>query len=253
MVHCIFWHERVMNMSILVPNQNPALAFAAERLHSLGLDVTDAPSEDVQHLILPVPSFPGGSKYITPILAALPHSIVVSGGNLNHLVLDGYRTVDFLQDPYYLADNAAITAKCAIGLVEKDWNKLPVLILGWGRIGKCLGQKLRHLGADVTIAARKDTDLAMIHALGMHSAPVENISDSLMHYRVIFNTVPEMILPDMIRHPDCIAVELASKPGMSGPGIISARGLPGKYAPEESGNLIADTFIRLSLEKEAAL
>lgn len=250
---CIFWHERVMNMSIMVLRSNSALEYAAEKFSSMGLTVTDTPSEDVRHLLLPVPSFSGGSKYITPILAQLPKSVIVSGGNLAHLVLENYRTVDFLKDPYYLASNAAITAKCAVGLVEKDWSNLPVLILGWGRIGKCLGQILRQTGADVTIAARKDTDLAMIRALGMDSVPISEVSDMLTHYRVIYNTVPEMILPDMVCHPDCVAVELASKPGMSGGNIISARGLPGKYAPEASGKLIADTFVRLSLRKEDIL
>lgn len=240
-------------MSILVLRTNPALECAANYLKNRDFPVVDAPGEDVQHLLLPVPSFSGGSKYITPILANLPRSVTVSGGNLRHPVLEGYRQVDFLQDPYYLAHNAAITAECAIGLAQQDWRALPVLVLGWGRIGKCLGQKLRQLGADVTISARKEADLAMIQALGMQSVPVDRISDTLPRYRVIFNTVPEMLLPDMVCHPDCVALELASKPGMSGGNIISARGLPGKYAPEKSGQLIAETFIRLSFGKEDIL
>lgn len=240
-------------MSIMVLRSNSALEYAAERLAAMGLQITDSPSEEVGHLLLPIPSFAGGSKYITPILTQLPKSVTVSGGNLDHLVLENYRTVDFLKDPYYLAGNAAITAKCAAGLVEKDFVNLPVLILGWGRIGKCLGQILRQAGADVTITARKDADLAMIRALGMHSVPVSEIADGLIHYRVIYNTVPEMILPEMVCHPDCVALELASQPGMSGANIISARGLPGKYAPEESGKLIAETFVRLSLRKEDTL
>ena len=237
-------------MSILVLKRNSAMEYAANYMAELGLDVAESPGSDVSHLLLPVPSFSGGSKYITPVLAALPKTITVSGGNLNHLALEHYRTVDFLQDPYYLAHNAAITAKCAAALVEKDYKSLPVLILGWGRIGKCLGKLLREMGADVTISARKTADLAMIQALGMHSIPIETVARTLLHYRVIFNTVPEMILPDMVCHPDCVAVELASNPGMSGGNILSARGLPGKYAPEESGKLIAETFIRLSLGKE---
>ena len=240
-------------MSILVLQSNDALKNAAKYLSALGLDVAEAPGKDVSHLLLPVPSFSGGSKHITPILAELPKSITVSGGNLDHLVLENYRTVDFLKDPYYLASNAAITAECAIKLVEKDFRDLPVLILGWGRIGKCLGKRLQEMSADVTIAARKEPDLAMIQALGAHSVAIAEVADSLMHYRVIFNTVPEMILPDMVYRPDCVAIELASKPGMSGSNIISARGLPGKYAPEESGKLIAETFIRLSLGKEDTL
>lgn len=242
-----------MNMSILVPNLSPATEYAAKYLKQYGLYVTDVPDYDVAHLLLPVPSFPGGSRYITPLLASLPHSVVISGGNLDHPAVSGYTTVDFLKDPYYLAANAAITAKCALDLPRVLWKDLPVLVIGWGRIGKCLMQNLTALGAGVTVAARKDADLAMIRALGAKSVPVASLPGKLPAYRVIFNTVPEMILPDMVCHPDCIPVELASRPGMSGGHILNGRGLPGKYAPAESGRLIADTFMRLALKKEDTL
>lgn len=233
--------------------RSEALRFACQYLRSLGLPVTDKCAPDVQHLLLPVPSFPNGSEYLAHLLSDLPEDVIVSGGNLDSPMLHTYRTVDFLQDPYYLADNAAITADCAVQILENQLvelpKNLPVLILGWGRIGKCLGQRLRQNGADVTIAARKPADLAMIRALGCHAVPICQISDTLTRYRAIFNTVPEMILPDGNIPENCIAIELASKPGMAGDRILSARGLPGKMAPAASGKLIAETFIRLSLKE----
>jgi hypothetical protein len=44
---------------------------------------------------------------------------------------------------------------------------------------------------------------------------------------------------------DCVKIELASKDGMEGDDIIIARGLPGIHLPESSGELIAETFLRL--------
>ena len=159
--------------------------------------------------------------------------------------------VDFLKDPFYLADNAAITAECAVRLLGEqlpDLFNCRILILGWGRIGKCLGKLLQQIGANVTIAARKESDLAMIHALGYQAAPIWDIHQEVRCYDAILNTVPAMILPDL--QFDGVAIELASKPGMNGTNIISARGLPGKMAPEKSGELIARTFIRLALSRE---
>ena len=52
-----------------------------------------------------------------------------------------------------------------------------------------------------------------------------------------------MVLPQV--PSNVYAIELASKPGMGGEHIISARGLPGKMRPAQSGKLIADTFMRL--------
>ena len=67
-------------------------------------------------------------------------------------------------------------------------------------------------------------------------------------FQVILNTVPAMILPNLSARDDAVILELASSPGMAGQNIISARGLPGIMAPEESGKLIADTFMRLFVD-----
>ena len=224
-----------------------AVGYAAEYLAERGFHVTENPGPDVTHLLLPVPSFSAGADYLPFILAELPDQVIVAGGNLDSAMLHGYRTVDFLRDPYYLADNAAITAECALRIVEEktELRGCSVLVLGWGRIGKCLGKLLQERGADVTIAARKDADLAMIHALGCKYAQIRSVDKNLTQYRVILNTVPSMILPEMVTAPEAVILELASKPGMQGDNIISARGLPGKMAPKKSGKLIVDTFVRL--------
>lgn len=249
----IFWHERVMKMltrTILCIRRSEAVAHAAQYLRQLGLTVTESSGPDVTHLLLPVPSFSQGDTYLAHHLTELPDDVIVSGGNLNSPLLEHYRCVDFLQDCWYLAENAAITAECALALAEKERPtscSCPVLILGWGRIGKCLAQLLRSKGYSVTIAARKMPDLAMIRALGYRSEAIYEVSDSLRRYRMIFNTVPELILPNADTHSDCIIFELASKPGITGGNIVNARGLPGKMSPERSGKLIAETFIRLSI------
>lgn len=240
-------------MSILCLCRTGAVRCAAQTLSELGLPITEKPSADTAHLLLPVPSCAVFDE-IKDLLPQLPPHLIISGGNLNAGFLKNYRTVDFLQDPYYLAENAAITAHCALELVKSNLSReldgCPVLILGWGRIGKCLGKLLKSRGADVSIAARKEADLAMLHALGYHAVPISHAKDEAAHYQVILNTVPAMVLPELNTRTDCVAVELASAPGMTGGKIISARGLPGKMAPTASGKLIAETFIRLSLNQE---
>lgn len=240
-------------MLIYCLRRNDAIHHAAQILQSFGLPVTDTPDDAVSHLLLPVPSssvFPE----LQMLLSKLSTEVVISGGNLDAGFLKPYRTVDFLKDPFYLAYNAAITARCAQTLAEEKSGEplsgRPVLILGWGRIGKCLARNLRADDADVTVAARKESDLAILRALGYRAIPISQAGLELNRYRFIFNTVPAMILPDIRLGSNCTAIELASTPGMAGDGIIPARGLPGKMAPEESGKLIAETFIRLSLRKE---
>lgn len=240
----------MFNGTVLCVPRSPAIRHAAEELGSIGICVTEKCAPDVTHLLLPVPSFSGGDGYLAHLLAKLPEDVIISGGNLNSPLMEGYRAVDFLKDPYYLADNAAITAACAIQMLRErisDLSGKTGLIIGWGRIGKCLGPMLKEQGVRVSIAARKSSDLAMIHALGYGNLDTQDATAELSRFDLILNTVPVLLFPQAELKEGAIVLELASKPGITGPTVIDARGLPGKLAPEESGKLIAKTFIRLSL------
>lgn len=234
-----------------------ACRFAGEYLRQLGVAVTDTPKSNVRYVLLDVPSFNSGGQLrsggeLPDVLRQLPEEILICGGNLCHQALDGYETVDFLRDEVYLCENAYITAECALDTALPYLNRTlrgcPVLIIGWGRIGKCLGQLLQSLGADVTIAARNPCQRAMIRALGYDAVDMESIPQSLPHFRLLYNTVPCPILTGeqmAFCREDCVKIELASKDGMEGDDIIIARGLPGIHMPESSGELIAKTFLRL--------
>lgn len=228
-------------------------AYAAQILKKGGFTVTDHPSPEVTHLLLDIPSF-GDSGLLrdgsdlSHILERLPQDITVIGGNLDHPVLSGYRTMDLLKDPGFLARNAAITAECALQIaltqMESTLLDTPVMILGWGRIGKCLGRLLQGFGCPVTVAVRKESDRAMLDALGYRAVDFSVANRDAQKYPLIFNTVPEMVLTAAV--DNCIAIDLASRRGIMGDHVIPARGLPGKMAPRSTGNLIARTIIRRS-------
>ena len=237
--------------TVLCVPRSDAIRHAAANLRSFGLSVTEKCAPDVTHLLLPVPSFSGGDEYLAHLLTKLPDHLIISGGNLKSPLLEGYACVDFLQDPYYLAENALITAGCALEILENhvgdDFSGKRVLVVGWGRIGKCLVPLLKDRKANVTVAARKASDLAMIGALGTGSIHTVHVPEESHRYDIIINTVPALLYPDLPTKPGAVLLELASKPGMTGHNIIDGRGLPGKMAPAQSGMLIAKTFIRLSI------
>lgn len=231
-----------------------ALSYAINYLKGKNYTILSRP-EDATHLLLPVPSFEPdgrikGGGDLVELLRKLPKNITILGGNLNRPELSEYYTVDFLQDPMYLAENAAITAHCAVklamGKLPVTLQECPVLVIGWGRIGKCLANLLCQIGASVTVAARKETDRAILAALGYGIAGIEDMDTT--PYRVIFNTVPVMISP--VTAGDALKIDLASSLGLGGSDVIWARGLPGSDAPESSGVLIARTAMRFISGKE---
>ncbi len=240
-----------MNAPIIYPvGDSAVMGYVTQTLRWHGITVVDSPNRDVTHVLLSMPN----SIFPEEISKQLPSHVTVIGGNLN---LPDYRCLDLLKNDFYLSKNAMITAHVAITIASQHspivLNHCPVLILGWGRIGKCLMKLLQGLGADVTVATRKISDRSMIEALGCQSADIHELSYLLRRYRIIFNTVPHPILDaEQCNNcrKDCIKIELASKSGITAADVISARGLPGKYAPESSGRLIAQTIRRLLAQEE---
>lgn len=245
-----------MDKKVIYPaGSTRACRYAADYLKRLGLPIVNTTEDSSGYVLLDVPAFrPDGALRgggpIEALLAQWPHDSTICGGNLTHPVLKNCKTIDFLKDENYLCENAYITAECALDValpyLSRTVRRCPVLIIGWGRIGKCLGQLLKAIGADVTIAARNPAHRAMLHALGFHAEDINRLDPS--HYRLIYNTVPCPVLSrEQMRlcREDCVKIELASKDGMEGEDIIIARGLPGIHMPESSGELIAKTFLRL--------
>ena len=231
-----------------------ALIRAREVLCRHGISFSDTPDALVTHLLLGVPTFEkdgslkgGGS--LADILSKCSPDIRVFGGNLDNTVLTNYHTIDLLQDPYYLAENADITAHCAIKIALRHipftLKGCPVLVVGGGRIGTCLAKLLKAFGAQVCVAVRQKR--ALWEVLGYETLDSNDLGYSLGRFRLIFNTVPAPVIPEEILpycREDCIKIELASQPGIAGNDVINARGLPNLEAPETSGDLIARTVLR---------
>lgn len=229
-----------------------ALRFAKNVLQQWGHVVTSIASHDVTHLLLPVPSFdrPGilkGGESLDPILEQLSEHIVILGGNLPQMP---YRLFDFLKDPYYLSENAEITAHCAVELLAQN-HPLPkanILVIGGGRIGKNLLFLLTAQETTVTLAVRKEKDWQFWESSGQNAVLLSQAD--FRKYDVIINTAPAPVLNQQQVSPDAILMDLASSRGIQGDRVLWARGLPNRYAPEASGILIAKTALRFALGKE---
>jgi dipicolinate synthase subunit A len=91
-----------------------------------------------------------------------------------------------------------------------------VLVVGFGRVGKMLSHRLHSLGADVTVSARKLSDMAWIQAYGYKAANTLRLESVLPDFNIIFNTVPARVLGEdrlkLVSPPVC-ALSLPQSPG----------------------------------------
>lgn len=234
------------NVLIYPAGTSEACRYAGVFLKQKNLPLVDHPTPEVTHVLLDVPTNPESAKKILPMI---PVNAAVIGGNLPEGIWESGPVSDLLKNEAYLAANAAITAECAIRvaapLLKTTFSDTPTLVIGWGRIGKCLAKLLRAMDCPVTVAVRQEKDRAALRSLGYDALQIQDLPPSLSRYRLIFNTAPEPVLTagDLAPCSDCIKIDLASRRGLLSEEVIHARGLPGKYTPESSGKLIAESLL----------
>ena len=163
------------------------------------------------------------------------------------------KIIDIMKNEKLAILNAISTAEGTIQVIMENTDKIMhgsnALILGFGRLGKVIANKLKMLSVNVTCAARKESDFAWMQAYGYKKLDINNLDKNLYNFDIIINTVPSLILDkdklDYI-NKNSLIVDLASKPGgvdfeyakQKGIKTILALGLPGKVAPFTSAEFI---------------
>lgn len=247
------------NAAFLFPGCDPRSRYAAEALRIHGCHVAECPAAQADVIVLPM-----GEGISPDLLRQLRPGQWILGGNLGADLSKwrehGLKVLDYYADPLLQYANAIPTAE---GAIEILIERLPVtiqgshgLITGYGRIGCVLAKKLQLLGAQVTASARKDADLGRIIAAGLRAEQTGHYRKPLDQYDYIINTVPASVFSERDYanfRPDCLLLELASRPGgfddalchAHGLQCVRAPGLPGKCAPKTAGYAIADAILRL--------
>lgn len=185
------------------------------------------------------------------------HAVLVAGSfpveMESWLQTKGVRCVSFLELEGYLLSNAEITAEGAVYLLlhhlQRTLSGAKILVIGYGRIGRFLAGKLRFLGADVTVSARRNEQLAELKIRGYQTETTGEYRNGLGNYDAVVNTVPSVIMTTQQAETlkeNCMLLELASLPGgftkavQETRNVVMAQALPGKTAPETAGKNLAE-------------
>ena len=236
--------------------------------------------EEAEAVILPLPASADGVRVHCPLqetdvslrLSVLSDAIagrILLGGRISEAIRclaeqKGICVIDYYESETLQLKNALPTAEGALAIAMRE---LPVTlsgvragVVGYGRIGSLLAQKLQALGAEVTVYARRREPLTVAslqhHRTGMLWCDPFRIQPPFGEQRVIFNTVPHRIFTKEVLETlpkDCVLIDLASAPGgidhnaARALGICSVWGtaLPGKCAPESAGIILAQTLTEL--------
>lgn len=206
---------------------------------------------------------------LSECLQAISPFAEVFGGKVNESIRRTAETFGVAVHDYYereelIVRNCVPTAEGALAIAMQETARTifesRCLVVGHGRVGKVVARLLGACGARVSVAARRQEDLAWIKTEGYTPVPITELSDAAEKADLIFNTVPVQLFDKtLLAHvrPDALIIDLASKPGgvdfetakSLGLRVIWALSLPGKVAPMTAAEIIRDTVIHMITEE----
>lgn len=195
----------------------------------------------------------------------------------------GCHCFDYMEDKPLAVRNAVATAE---GVLAEAILKYPgnlhdtrCLVLGFGKCGRVIAEKLKGLSSKVTVCVRRDSDEAWAKALGYEAIyfdcdqkKIGNCSESQIksqsdddyktlrecigEFPLVFNTVPYVVLTRELLSKikkDGMIFDIASAPGGVDYKVAARIGvvaecypsLPGKYAPKASAEIMTEVIKRV--------
>lgn len=166
---------------------------------------------------------------------------------------------DFMKDEPLTLYNAISTAEGAIleAMLHKACNlhQSQTLVLGYGRCGKVLADKLKGLSACVTVCSNNEQELALACALGFDTLHLSRLVKCIGRFTYIFNTIPACVLtkPCLANlRRNTIVIDIASNQigadyeaaKLMNTHICFCPGLPGKYAGESCAAHLVDYVLK---------
>lgn len=203
--------------------------------------------------------------YLKDIFKLMNKNQLFFAGFINEKVKQAAHTYNVFITDYFEREELAVLncIPTAEGAIQIAMEELPVtihgsncLVLGFGRVGKILSRMLYGIGANVSVEARKHSDLAWVKSLGYEGIHLNDLEANIGHFDIIFNTIPALVLNTHILKEvkkDCLVIDLASKPGgvdfeaakELGVKTNWALSLPGKVAPYTAANVIKSTIFNI--------
>ena len=220
--------------------------------------------EEADIVFLPIPSSKDKVHIHTPLVnRKITLEEIYNKTNPNQLII-GYniafsnrKIIDLNKSDEFAIENAIPTAEGAIIVAANETNftifNSSFLVIGFGRIGKVLADRLKALGAKVTISARKEYDLGLAKSLGFKTIKSEAKNLKIMPFDIIFNTVDAEIINenDLEELKTKLIIDLSSALYISklklenqNLKIVNAPALPSRFFKNTSAQILKNIIIK---------
>lgn len=150
------------------------------------------------------------------------------------------------------AEGAILQALKLTDITLKDSN---CLIIGYGKIAKVLCRLLKAFGANITVTARKPTDIALAKSENLNVIRTAEYVKAIPNADCIFNMVPYPLLGESILRKckiSTVIIDLATNAGTDfkaaeniGITAVHAKSMPAKTAPKTAALYTAEHILEI--------
>lgn len=171
------------------------------------------------NIYLNAPLYDQATVLLSDCMRHLKNDAILFGGKVE-IENKNFKIIDYLEREELAILNAVASAEGSISIAMKETNytifNSNCLLLGYGRIAKCILKILSAMGANTTVLARKKSDLAWAQINGAKAFDFSFKDELIKDADIIFNTVPSLILDDnsLSKIPkNSVIIDVSSKPG----------------------------------------
>ena len=194
-----------------------------------------------------------GKEISLKSLIDLPEKVRVFGGGKT----DIKNYTDYLALGEYAIKNAALTAEgaiaYAIGNTDFSLWESRILVIGYGKTGRALCERLSGFHTNLTVSARNSGDLATLKTNGLKSVKTSEIPTLKSGFDIVFNTVDIKFSESAAKALfGALFLDISTFGGFEdgaaekyGVNYKKLPSLPAACAPETAGKIIAETVINL--------
>lgn len=226
-------------------------------------------------VILPLPTTTDGTVLnmvsgiqaptLAELLSAMQKDTLLLVGNAPPAFFDHAREQGITVEDYFVSEvfetkNALPTVEGALRMAMENLVKTisgsSFAIIGYGRIGKLLADRLVKLGGNVTVYARREESRALAELYGCRAYPIPELRCEA--FDIVFNTVPTDVLSDWISDPSpALLLDIAPQSHLShsrvlrehGIEVMDAPSLPGRFFPITAGQILSDCILQILRKK----
>lgn len=243
-IHCgATLKEAVENADIIA---GPVPFFKAGKLYTVSEALSGNPGFDAEEILLYIKK---GSCFFA---GSIPEAFCRKAEQA------GVSCFDFMKDERVCMKNTIGTAEGmiaeAIARSPGNLYKSKCLVFGYGRCGSALVSLLKGFSCEVAVCEKEAHAAARAEIFADRIVSPGELPGYLKEVPYIFNTVPALVLSkaalgyvrkdalilDLASAPGGVDYEAASKLGME---AVLLPGLPGKYAPKSSGEILAEAIV----------